>query len=103
MKSYYIITFGCQMNFSDSERIASVLENIHYNQTSDINKANLIIINACSVRQKAIDRIYGLLPKLKKIQTKNKAKLILTGCVSHKDQIFFQKYFDYLLSIKTLP
>ena len=103
MRYYHIITFGCQMNFSDSERIASLLESINFRYTPDITKAKLIVINACSVRQKAIDRIYGLLPKLRKLQKENKAKIILTGCVTKQDQRFFSQYFDYLLSIKTLP
>jgi len=42
---YYIITFGCQMNRSDSERISSVLKNIGYQQALKINKADLIVVN----------------------------------------------------------
>ena len=70
---YHIITFGCQMNKADSEKIAAVLENKGYKTASKINEADLIVVNMCSVRQSAVDRVYGLLPKLK-----NK-KSILTG------------------------
>lgn len=68
---YKLITFGCQMNISDSERIATVLKKMKYQPTLDESKADLILINCCSVRQKAIDRIYGLIPKLEKLKAKN--------------------------------
>ena len=102
------------MNKSDSERIAAVLENIGYKKTSNISEANLIVVNMCSVRQSAIDRVYGLLPKFKKLKAQNpnaypdfggkeKPKSLLTGCVLRKDLRKFEKHFDYILSIKTLP
>ncbi|XOB46271.1 MAG: tRNA (N6-isopentenyl adenosine(37)-C2)-methylthiotransferase MiaB [Candidatus Nealsonbacteria bacterium] len=101
MKKYFIITFGCQTNKSDSERIASVLEKMAYNPASKINEADLIVINMCSVRQSAVDRVYGFSPKLKKL--KNPAfKTILTGCILRKDQKKFKNFFDFVLPIKTL-
>ena len=79
---YFIITYGCQMNESDSERIASMLENTGYKPAPTMNElkedksssrplakaqgADLIVVNMCSVRQSAVDRIYGLLSKFKK-------------------------------------
>ncbi len=93
--NYHIITFGCQMNESDSERIAAVLENNKY-KASDINEANLVIINMCSVRQSAVDRVYGLVPKLKEQKT------ILTGCFLKKDKKKLFEYFDYILEINDL-
>jgi len=52
-KTYYVKTFGCQMNENDSERIVMFLENKGYRKTSFIEKASLIVVNACSVRQSA--------------------------------------------------
>ncbi len=92
---YHVITFGCQMNESDSERIAAVLENNKY-KASNINEADLVIINMCSVRQSAVDRVYGLIPKLKEQKT------ILTGCVLKKDKNNLSKQFDYVLDIKDI-
>jgi len=101
--NYHIITFGCQMNKSDSERIASVLENIGYKETSNINEANLIVVNMCSVRQSAVDRVYGLIPKFKKLKAKNeKRKTILTGCILKEDKRKFEKSFDQVLKFKDL-
>ncbi len=69
------------MNISDSERIAAILNSKGYT-ASDEKKADLITINACSVRQKAVDRIWG---KIKKWQGQKK-KIILTGCVLPSDK-----------------
>jgi len=96
LMKYHIITFGCQMNKADSEKIAAVLGNKGYKTASKINEADLIVVNMCSVRQSAVDRIYGLLPKLK-----NK-KSILTGCILKKDKNKFRKYFDEIIDVKEL-
>ena len=101
---YFLITHGCQMNKSDSERIATVLENIEYKRASNVNEADLIVINMCSVRQSAVDRVYGLSPKFKKLKMKNsELKIILTGCVLKEDRRKFAKKFDLILNIKNLP
>jgi len=101
--NYFIITFGCQMNKSDSERIASVLEKNGYQLVSKENEADLILVNMCSVRQSAVDRVYGKAKGFAKLKTKNeKLKTVLTGCISQKDFKKFKNFFDYILSIKAL-
>ena len=101
---YYVITYGCQMNRSDSERIAAVLENRRYLPASNINEADLIVVNMCSVRQSAVDRVYGLLPKFQELKKKNKVlKTILTGCILKKDRKKFAKGFNFILNIQELP
>jgi len=100
---YWIITFGCQMNWSDSERIASILEKIDYKPASNINGADLIVVNMCSVRQSAVDRVFGLFPKFKKIRERKNLKTILTGCILEKDRKKLEKGFDELLNIKEIP
>ena len=100
---YHIITFGCQMNKSDSEKIATVLENKGYKEASKINEADLIVVNMCSVRQSAVDRVYGLLPKFKKFKIQNpKLKTLLTGCILKKDRRKFIKLFNEVVDIKDL-
>jgi tRNA-2-methylthio-N6-dimethylallyladenosine synthase len=100
---YYILTFGCQMNESDSEKIVAILEQINYKPVHRIEQADLIIVNACSVRQSAIDRIYGQNRYFSKLKT-NKQKLItiLTGCVLEKDKKKLSKQFDYIINIKDI-
>ncbi len=106
MKQYYITTYGCQINQSDSERIISVLENIGYKPVSKTNEADLILINSCSVRQSAVDRVYGQIKNYSKLKKKNpKLKILLTGCILKYDykKLKDKKLFDYMLSIDTLP
>jgi len=81
---YYIITYGCQMNKSDSERMAAQLEEKGYQLARQVKEADLVVINVCSVRQSAINRVYS---KAKQIRAqKQKAKIILTGCLLEKDK-----------------
>lgn len=88
---YFIFTLGCQMNISDSQRIAKKLEEIGYKPASE-KEAGLVVVNACSVRQKAVDRIWGKI----KIWQAQKKKIILTGCVLPADRKkFAEKGIDY--------
>jgi len=104
--NYFIVTFGCQLNRSDSERIASVLEKIGYKKSSDIESADLILVNMCSVRQSAVDRVYGLLNQKSKAKNQNyksKCKIILTGCILKEDKKKLKNKADFILDIKDLP
>ncbi|MCK4968026.1 MAG: tRNA (N6-isopentenyl adenosine(37)-C2)-methylthiotransferase MiaB, partial [Candidatus Aenigmarchaeota archaeon] len=80
---YHLITYGCQMNISDSERIATILGLLNYQSVNNYHLANLIIINMCSVRQSAVDRVYGKIRQIKKDNPK--AKIMLTGCILKTD------------------
>lgn len=89
------------MNKSDSERVATILEKEGYSQTSNIEEADLIVVNMCSVRQSAVDRVYGLIPKFKQLKTKNsKLKTVLTGCILKKDKNKFREIFDSIWALK---
>ena len=77
---YYVITFGCEANKADSEKIEKRLRMSGHKKVPNKNDADLIVINACSVRQSAIDRIYGQINNIK-----NK-KIILAGCVLESDK-----------------
>ncbi|MFH0791898.1 MAG: tRNA (N6-isopentenyl adenosine(37)-C2)-methylthiotransferase MiaB [bacterium] len=98
LKKYCIITYGCQMNVSDSERITAFLELNKYEKTEGINRADLIVVNACSVRQSAIDRVYGIARKLKEERKRRKFTAILTGCVLDNDCKKLSDGFDYILA-----
>ena len=103
MKRYHLITFGCQMNYADSERIITILENAGYQSTPLLDQAELIIVNMCSVRQKAVDRIYGLIPKIRQQKAENShLQTILTGCISNKDQEKLREEFDFILEKENL-
>ena len=92
------------MNESDSERITSVLEKVGYRAASKESEADLIVLNMCSVRQSAVDRIYGRIKNFAKLKVRNpELKTILTGCILKSDLKKFENHFDYILPIKTLP
>jgi len=87
LMKYYIKTFGCQMNVSDSERIASVLEKSGLKPASNINEADFVVFNTCGVRQMAEDRVYGQIHNLKTKNKKLKTKVILTGCLANRKDV----------------
>lgn len=76
---YFIKTYGCQMNKADSEKIAGVYQLKGYKEARSIKNADVVIINTCSVRQSAEDRVLGLVNNLSKFS--KKPKIILTGCM----------------------
>lgn len=92
MKTYQIITLGCAMNHSDSERVAFFLEKHGFVKGAD---SDLSIVNMCSIRQSAVNRVLSLGQKLK-------GKKILTGCIVKEDISRFERIFDYILPIKSL-
>lgn len=81
----YIETFGCQMNENDSERIMYLLEEEGYERTYDIEISSLIILNTCTVREKAKNRLYGHIGNLKRLKSKNRDILICIGGCTAQD------------------
>lgn len=79
---YHIITFGCQQNLADSERVAGAFESRNFVKTESLEDADHIIINTCMVRQHAEDKVYGLMKKLEPLKEANpNFKLVVTGCL----------------------
>ncbi len=101
--TYFLQVFGCQMNRSDSERIAALFESLGLSPADKMENADIAAVVMCSVRQMAADRVFGLEQKFKQIKKKgSKFKTILTGCVVESDKPRFTKIFDHVLDIKTL-
>lgn len=100
---YHIITFGCQFNHSDTERVVAVLEKLGYQKASNKSEADLVIVLACSIRQSAIDRIYSLRKQFEQIKKKRPLVTILSGCVLEPDKKKMEKFFDIVFDIKDLP
>jgi tRNA-2-methylthio-N6-dimethylallyladenosine synthase len=99
---YYIQVFGCQMNESDAERARTVLASMGYKPTIDEGEANLVMIVACAVRQKAVDRIYGRAERWADYRRNRPFITILTGCVLEADKSTMSRMFDYILPIKDI-
>jgi tRNA-2-methylthio-N6-dimethylallyladenosine synthase len=86
VKKSYIKTFGCQMNERDSEIMGQMLSNSDYLPTKDIKQADLIVINTCSIREKAEQKVYSLLGRLKKLKEKKPSLIIsVAGCVAQQE------------------
>lgn len=84
-KTVYIETYGCQMNINDSEVVVSILKNEGYLYTDDMNKADVILINTCSIRDNAEQRIWARFREFKKVK-KTKSSLIVgvIGCMAER-------------------
>lgn len=88
MKKYLIITYGCQMNENDSEKISGMVENLGYISTKDEKEADLIIMNTCSVRENANNRFFGNLGNFKKLKEKKSSLIIaVCGCMMQEEHI----------------
>src|SRR5579884_1692176 len=86
-KKLYIETVGCQMNLLDSELVVGKLRNEGYELTDDINQADTILYNTCSVRQHAEDKIYSALGRIRRLkERKPELKIGVLGCMAQKDQ-----------------
>ena len=83
-KSIFIKSYGCQMNVYDSNRIKNLFEPKGYCETDDLNKADLIVLNTCHIREKAAEKVYSDIGRIKKIK-KNNCKLIIAGCVAQAE------------------
>ena len=71
MKSFKILTFGCQMNEHDSEKMAGLLKAEGYHESDRLEDASLILINTCSIREKAEQKFYSEIGKLRKLKEIN--------------------------------
>ena len=85
--TYHISTFGCQMNFKDSEKLAGVLEEIGFTEVED-EKADFCLYNTCTVRENANSRVYGRLGFLGKLKSKNPQMIIaMCGCMMQEEHV----------------
>ncbi|MGE5754850.1 MAG: tRNA (N6-isopentenyl adenosine(37)-C2)-methylthiotransferase MiaB [Planctomycetaceae bacterium] len=86
-KKLYIETVGCQMNLLDSELVVGKLRNEGYELTADIDQADTILYNTCSVRQHAEDKIYSALGRIRRLKRRKPELTIgVLGCMAQKDQ-----------------
>ncbi len=84
-KKYFIKTFGCQMNFNDSERIRGILRTLGYEPTENWEEADLILLNTCTIREKPDQKVLSHIGEYKKIKEKNPSALIaVSGCLAQR-------------------
>ena len=92
-RRYYVWTVGCQMNISDSERLESALQSVGYAPANDPSQASFVVLNSCSVRASAEERILGKLGDLQRIKKNNPdTQVVLWGCmVGPNNQSIFKE------------
>jgi tRNA-2-methylthio-N6-dimethylallyladenosine synthase len=117
MPTYKIHTYGCQMNYSDTERIETYLEALGFEKAKDEDDSpNLILLNTCSIKQKAEDKVFGEIRKIdqfKKDRSNLAPILVVTGCMvrtsssrysEKRDRLFNRmRELDIALRIEELP
>src|SRR3990167_7127032 len=84
---YHLITYGCQMNKNDSQRMEALLKGVGLISTNEKDEADVILINTCSVRQSAEDRVFSLIHSFRPLKEKNPRLIIgITGCMPGRDR-----------------
>ncbi|MFQ5441975.1 MAG: tRNA (N6-isopentenyl adenosine(37)-C2)-methylthiotransferase MiaB [Thermodesulfobacteriota bacterium] len=96
-KKVFLETFGCQMNVNDSERLLGFLSDLSYSRTAEAQEADLIIINTCSVRDRAEQKVYSTLGRFKELKRANPGLLIgVSGCVAQQKGALLTKRAPYI-------
>jgi len=97
---YYILVLGCQMNHSDSERIKSIFNSLGFQESDTEEEAEVLGVVACSVRQKAIDKVFTRIHLWNKQKKSRSLLTFLTGCILPDDRKKFLKLFDLVFDTK---
>ena len=84
-RTYVIETFGCQMNFHDSERMAGLLEQAGYERAESSTDADVVVVNTCSVRERAEDKLFSKLGELRADRPSGEQIVAVTGCVAQQE------------------
>lgn len=100
---YHLVTFGCQMNLSDGERAKKVIESMGYRWTDNEEEAHLLGILSCSVRQKAIDKVYTRIHGWNKRKNDRNLVTFVSGCILDADREKFLKLFDLVFPTEEMP
>ena len=93
-RSYFLWTVGCQMNVADSNYIGAALEKRGYQMTEKIDEADIVVLNSCSVRASAEERIAGKLGEIAGLKRRHPNMFVaLTGCMVTDDQTSLRRRF----------
>lgn len=110
-KTYYVKTYGCQMNEHDSENIRAILEELGFKPSDDIYDSDLVILNTCAIRENAHNKVFGLLGRIKHNKESRNVVVGLCGCMAQEESVVDliekkYKYIDFVLgthNIHKLP
>jgi len=95
--TYYIETYGCQMNEHDSEKMSSLLEGMGLSGVPSADRADVVVINTCSIREKAEHKVYSALGKLRSLKAKRPDMVtVVAGCVAQQEKSRLLKKVSHL-------
>ena len=95
-KTFFIKTYGCQMNEHDSENISALLTSLGFEEVDDYNKADLVLLNTCSIRENAHNKAFGMLGRLKHLKQDKKDLIVgLCGCMAQEKSVVDEILKDY--------
>ena len=95
-KTFFIKTYGCQMNEHDTENIKALLADLGFNEVDDYLNADLVLLNTCSIRENAHNKAFGMLGRLKHLKAEKKDLLIgLCGCMAQEVSVVDEILKDY--------
>ena len=100
MKRYFIHTFGCQMNESDSQRMGESLARAGWSSVEEAETADLVLINTCAIREKAEDKLFSALGRYRVLKARRGTRIGVAGCVAQQEKDKLQKrapYIDFVL------
>mgnify|MGYP004639730895 FL=1 len=87
-KKYYMLTYGCQMNVHDSENIKAILEDLKYTETTEMEDANIIVLNTCAIRENAHNKVIGMLGRIKHLKESREDFItVFCGCMAQEEII----------------
>ena len=87
-KKYYLRTYGCQMNVHNSEEIKGILENLGFQETEELERADIVVLNTCAIRENAHDKVFGFLGRLKHLKKENPNLIIcIGGCMPQEEGV----------------
>ena len=106
--TYHIKTYGCQMNVRDSEVMSAILEDMGFTHNENIETADLVLLNTCSIRENAHNKVFGMLGRLKNRKEKEPNLIVgLAGCMAQeetvaKDLLAKYKWLDFVIGTHNL-
>ena len=102
-KTFHLKTYGCQMNEHDSENMKAILKNLGMKEEQDFEEADLIMLNTCSIRENAHNKVFGMLGRIKHLKETKKDIIVgLTGCMAQEEVVANKikhkyKWMDFVL------
>ena len=107
-KSYFVKTYGCQMNVHDSENIRAMLEEMGYKESAKMEDADLILLNTCAIRENAHNKVFGMLGRIKHLKSERSDIMVgLCGCMAQEESVVqdilnHYKWMDFVFGTHNL-